>query len=108
MHTTAKASRMPMETRYASTSSGKTAAMSAAPTPVKTVATCGVLKRAWQRLTKQRGEYDRGHAGDDPHLEQGGQPGELRMRIECDRHRRVRVELGIRQHAGEHGRHRDI
>src|SRR2546430_4434501 len=41
---------MPMEMRSASTSSGKIAAISAAPTPVTSVDTCGVLKRGWQRL----------------------------------------------------------
>src|SRR2546429_1041408 len=39
-----------MEMRSASRSSGKTAAINAANTPVTTVDTCGVLKRGWQRL----------------------------------------------------------
>ncbi len=45
MQTTAKASSIPMEIRSASTSSGNTPAISAAPIPVTTVDTCGVLKR---------------------------------------------------------------
>src|ERR1700686_3012431 len=49
-HTVANASRMPMEIRSASKSSGNTAAIIAANTPVITVDTCGVLKRGWQRL----------------------------------------------------------